>query len=190
MSRKVACLILILLGTTAALSATSKWNQACESDGDCEEIYGEKYLCDDEEKTCKHEKIWPFADSLSSDQLFGIILVILIAGVANSGGIGGGTILTPIYIFIFGYTFQGAIPLSKATIFAGAIANMAIIMRKVHPKRKGEFLIDYGLCSFTFPIVLPGTVTGVILNKSLPPALVLVMLTAYLVSQSFNIYKK
>lgn len=182
--------LLLLVGSAVALSSTNKWNQPCVSNEECQEYYGEKYVCDDEKYTCRHEKIYPFADRLEGYQLIGIILVVLISGVANSGGIGGGSMLTPLYIFVFGYTFQEAIPLSKATIFAGAIANLAIIIRKPHPKRKGEYLIDYGFSSMTFPLVLPGTVAGVILNKFLPPVLVLIMLAGYLLSQSMKVLEK
>jgi uncharacterized membrane protein YfcA len=98
--------------------------------------------------------------------------------------------LTPIFILVFGYTFQESIPLSKATILAGAIANLFIIIGKPHPKNKGEYLIDYGLSSIVFPIVLPGTVAGVILNKMLPPILVLIILTLYLIKTAIGVYSK
>lgn len=178
--------ILVLFGVCSA----GKFKQQCTVDAECQSYYGPKYECDSKDLTCRHELLFPFGDSLGLSELIGFILVVLVAGVANSGGVGGGVMLTPIFIFVFGYTFQESIPLSKATIFAGAIANLFIVVGKPHPKIKGEYLLDYGLSAISLPIVLPGTVTGVILNKSLPPILVLTILVAYLVKTATGIYAK
>jgi hypothetical protein len=183
-------ILILLLAISTGFVHADKFKEPCNIDADCQAYYGPKYECEIPEMTCRHQLLFPFKSSLDFNELIGFILVVLVAGVANSGGVGGGTMLTPIFIFIFGYTFQESIPLSKATIFAGAIANLFIIIGKPHPKHKGEYLIDFGLSSIIFPIVLPGTVTGVILNKFLPPILVLAILTFYLVKTAAGVYSK
>lgn len=188
-SNRVMAIVLILLMTTG-LTMADKFKEPCNIDSDCQAYYGPKYECEKETLTCRHELLFPFKRDIHAIQIIGFILVIVATGLANAGGIGGGAILTPIFIFLFGYTFQESIPLSKATILAGAIANLFIIVGKPHPKNKNEYLIDFGLSSVILPIVLPGTVTGVLLNKFLPPILVLVILAIYLMITTIDIYTK
>jgi hypothetical protein len=180
----------VLLLALSHLTRADKFTQTCTADIECHEVFGPKYECGEAAMKCVHEALFPFKGSLTLTDVVGFVLVILGAGIANSGGIGGGVMFTPVFIFLFGYTFQASIPLAKATIFAGSLANLFIIIRKPHPKKAGEYLVDYGLSSVIIPIVLPGTVTGVILNKTLPPILVLVIMTFYLVKTTLGILNK
>ena len=66
----------------------------------------------------------------------GLILIFLVSILTNAGGIGGGAILIPIYTFIFDFTIGASIPLSKATIFSGAVVNILLSFNnrvKNHP---------------------------------------------------------
>ena len=190
MARSSQVLTGVMLLALVHFTSADKFTQTCTADIDCQKVFGSKYECQKSDLMCIHEPLFPLKSSLSLVEAFGFILIILGSGIANSGGIGGGVMFTPVFIFFFGYTFQASIPLAKATIFAGALANLFIIIRKRHPKKPEEPLVDYGLSSVVIPIVLPGTVTGVILNKWLPPILVLVFMTIYLVHTSIGIFAK
>ena len=133
---------------------------------------------------------WPFTNQLKYDEAIGYITVIIASALANAGGIGGGGLLAPIYIFVFGYTIQEAIPLTKATILAGAIVNLFVIVHKPHPHKPGEYLIDFGLTAIILPMLLAGTMVGVILTQALPPLLTLGVLTLYLFYVSCQMYQK
>lgn len=61
---------------------------------------------------------------LDSSKTFGLLLITFISILTNAAGIGGGAIFIPIYTVIFQFTIGGAVPLSKATILAGAITNI------------------------------------------------------------------
>lgn len=105
---------------------------------------------------------------------------MVVAILTNAAGIGGGAILIPIYTFIFDYTVGGSIPLSKATILSGAITNIALTYNKRINNHDNSFLIDYRLVSFIVPLILAGTMVGVILMQILPPLIIFVFLIAYL----------
>lgn len=62
--------------------------------------------------------------------MIGAILIFLVSGLANAGGLGGGPIFIPIIIFFFDYVTAEAIPMSKATIFAGALVNSILIVTR------------------------------------------------------------
>ena len=54
-------------------------------------------------------------------------MIVFVSSLANAGGIGGGALLTPIYIWLYNFSFEDAIPLSKMTIFTGAVINYLIL---------------------------------------------------------------
>ncbi len=129
-------------------------------------------------------------EPFTNTKIFGLILIFFVTILTNAGGIGGGAILVPIYTFVFSFTVGGAIPLSKATILSGALVN--IIMQ--HNSRKSQdinkLLIDYNLVSFIVPLILAGTMIGVILTKMLPASLIFLFLIGYLFMSAFKILKK
>ena len=98
----------------------------------------------------------------------------------NAAGIGGGAILIPIYTFIFDFTVGGSIPLSKATILSGALMNIFLSYNKRIKNHQNSLLIDYKLVSFIVPLILAGTMIGVILIQVLPPLIIFVFLISYL----------
>jgi len=56
-------------------------------------------------------------------EIGGIIILPLLLGFANNGGVGGGGLIIPVCIAMFGFTTIQAIALSNATIFAGALVR-------------------------------------------------------------------
>jgi len=51
-------------------------------------------------------------------------------------------------------------------------------------------MIDYGLAGSTIPLLLGGTMIGVMLTKILPPIIVVILLSAYLVFSGYKMYIK
>ncbi len=120
----------------------------------------------------------------------GAILIIIVSAVANAGGIGGGAILIPIYVFSFDYTIGDSIPLSKATILAGAVVNILMTFNDRHPKDKNILMIDYEIIGFLIPLVLSGTMIGVTLTKLLPSIIIFTILILFLFSSTYKMLKK
>lgn len=80
---------------------------------------------------------------------------------ANAGGLGAGAVIIPIYMFIYGFAPTDSIPLSKITIFAGAITNVLFIWNSRLPNNPNAFLIGYEMSSAMIPLLLCGTMIGV-----------------------------
>lgn len=117
---------------------------------------------------------------LSFKKTLALLLIIIVSILTNAAGIGGGAIFIPIYTMLFDFTIGGAIPLSKATILAGAITNIFMAYDDRLIKQPNKLVIDYKLVSFIVPLILSGTMVGVMLMKILPPLIIFVFLVLYL----------
>ncbi len=56
-------------------------------------------------------------------EIGGVIILPLLLGFANIGGIGGGGLIIPVCIAMFGFSTIQAIALSNSTIFVGAFVR-------------------------------------------------------------------
>jgi ABC-type multidrug transport system fused ATPase/permease subunit len=109
---------------------------------------------------------------------------------ANAGGIGGGALLTPIYIWLYDFSFEDAIPLSKMTIFTGAIVNYIILKNVRMENNKNQPLINYNLSGLVVPMLLGGTTVGVMFAKTVPPIIILSLLLMFLMISIVSMTKK
>ena len=156
----------------------------CNTSTLCQEAYTKAYSCIN--KKCVHNDV-SFTDP---SQLLGILTLIIVSALANAGGIGGGALIIPVYMFLFNYTVGHSVPLSKATILAGAIINIIMSLNKRHPENKNRLLIDFRVSSFIVPLILAGTMTGVLFTKLLPSIVVFTVLVLYLVYTTHKTYIK
>lgn len=156
----------------------------CSKNSDCHLMYNDHYICSN--LKCRREDLFP----TSTKSNIGILLLTFISAVANAGGLGGGAVIVPVYIFLFDYVTAESIPMSKATIFAGAIMNVFLIACKKHPKDENKLLVDYGLAGTVIPLLLGGTMIGVLLTNILPPIITIVFLSLYLFYSTTGMYKK
>lgn len=115
--------------------------------------------------------------------------MIFVSILANAGGIGGGALLTPIYIWLFDFAVEDAIPLSKMTIFMGAIVNY-LILKNARLENSNLPLINYTLAGIIVPMLLAGTSIGVFGAKLFPPILILLFLSGFLVLSTFKMFQK
>jgi uncharacterized membrane protein len=86
------------------------------------------------------------------------------------------------------YTHE-AIPVSKLTIFAGAITSFLLNFGQLHPKRKA-MSIDYNIPYLIVPLLLFGTMVGISLNKVMPPWIILIFLSILLFVNTYKTIKK
>merc|ERR1712190_160992 len=111
----------------------------------------------------------------------GAMCAILVGSmIAAGGGLGGGGVFVPIYILILGYPPKFAAALSQATIFGGSIVNLLMNLRKHHPLRTHRPLTDFSTLLIFEPMLLVGTIIGVLLNVMFPDILILILLAAVL----------
>lgn len=81
----------------------------------------------------------------------------------------------PILILVVAYTARDAVPLSNAMVVAVGLVNVVQIAPQRHPVADRP-LIDYWLGMVMVPMMLSGTVFGVLLNTMFPNWLVLTLL--------------
>merc|ERR1719283_311599 len=100
--------------------------------------------------------------------------------IAAGGGLGGGGVFVPIYILILQYPPKYAAALSQATIFGGSMVNLAMNLKKAHPERSHRPLTDFSTLLIFEPMLLVGTIIGVLLNVMFPEILILILLAIVL----------
>eukprot|EP01084_Bolivina_argentea_P288082 494404_1 len=130
-----------------------------------------------------------FTDQVGND--IGAMFAILIgAMIAAGGGLGGGGVFVPIYILILGYPPKFAAALSQATIFGGSIVNLIMNLKKSHPTRKHRPLTDFSTLLIFEPMLLVGTIIGVLLNVMFPDILILILLAIVLTYATIRTSRK
>jgi len=92
-------------------AATTVENIVCSTSADCPNSAFAK--CDS--GFCEHKDVFPATIS----ELVGVFLLPILLGLANNGGVGGGGLIIPICIAVFGFSTIQAIALSNSTIFVG-----------------------------------------------------------------------
>jgi len=120
-----------------------------------------------------------FVDHLASDIEAGVAIFVG-AMIAAGGGLGGGGVFVPIYILIQGLPPKFAAALSQATIFGGSIVNFIMNLQKTHPTRSHRPLTDFATLLMFEPMLLAGTIIGVLLNVICPDIVILILLALVL----------
>ena len=93
-------------------------------------------------------------------------------------------------MFFFNFVSSEAIPLSRLTIFSASLVNYIINFTSRDPENPKKFLINYELASVMMPILMAGSQVGVILSKFLPAFLVTIILFAYLISSTWQMFTR
>jgi uncharacterized membrane protein YfcA len=115
---------------------------------------------------------------------------VLAVALCSGGGIGGGGILVPLYILLDGLDEHQAIPLSKVVIFGAAFTDFWLYRDLRHPAQKWRSLISYDLAVIMEPLILFGTVVGVLLNIILPTLAIGVALIILLTYTAYRMFAK
>mmetsp|Transcript_13011 Transcript_13011/g.19628 ORF Transcript_13011/g.19628 Transcript_13011/m.19628 type:complete len:493 (+) Transcript_13011:103-1581(+) len=132
-----------------------------------------------------HKDLFP----LDSNDIIGTILCVIGLMIAASGGIGGGGILVPLLILIFGFSPKMAIPLSNFTILGSSLTNLTLNLSKRHPDVDRP-LVDWDLIMIMEPLTAAGAVCGTFLAKTLPDWALTLSLVVVLALTSHRTLKK
>jgi len=116
---------------------------------------------------------------LKTMDIVGFAVSAFLIMIAAGGGIGGGGVLVPTYIFILGFPPHLAIPLSNATILGSSLANCILNAKKRHPTANRP-LIDWDIMLVMEPVTIAGSVVGTYVNALMPPWLLCVLLVLLL----------
>lgn len=135
---------------------------------------------------CVNNDLFP----LSNKEIFGSMSAFVAIILASGSGLGGGGLLVPLYILIMTMSSHEAVPLSKSTIFGGAIASFLLNVKKRHPLVHSRPLIDYETMLLMEPMTLAGTIVGVNLNAVFPEWLITMLIVLLLTQTTIRMYHK
>jgi uncharacterized membrane protein YfcA len=122
---------------------------------------------------------------------FGLAMFFILLGLANIGGIGGGGLIIPICIAMFGTTTRQAVALSNSTIFWGSFTRFFFFsIYDKNPDDEGKTLIDYSISSVMLPMVLVGSYAGILVSILLPEVAMTTILTLLLIFLTYSTIKK
>ena len=135
---------------------------------------------------CEHKDVLPpiFLE------VIGIMILPVLLGLANNGGVGGGGLIIPISIAMFGFTTIQAIALSNSTIFLGAaVRYFGYSIRQTHPNKKAT-IVDYNLASVMVPLVVFGSFAGTIVSSILPEAVLTIIIAILMIYLTYDSISK
>lgn len=190
MNKRKGCLIIQLLtGWSFALQFTPNSFIQCENDSDCGNTgYQICYL-----NACQHKHFWP----MTASEIFGTLMQMFTAVLALFGGVGGGSLYIPLQVIFYQFETKEAINLSNGLIIAACFGKFCASVFDKNRDAKHMPIIDYNSCLIFAPMVLAGSLFGVILNQILPEiiigAILFVTLSSsatYAIKKSIKIYRK
>jgi uncharacterized membrane protein YfcA len=117
------------------------------------------------------------------------VVMTLLLALANIGGIGGGGIIIPVCISMYGFGTRHAIALSNAIIFMGAVTRyLGFSSNDCNPFDKSKTLINHSLSCIMMPMVLMGSYVGVMLNILMPEVVICIVLTIVLLFLTYETF--
>ena len=182
----VAILNLTPLGIIHKLKVLSgiREGQKCWQDTDCQDF---PYIECNEDRRCEHKGAFPVVGW----EILGCFVLPLMLGFANIGGIGGGGLIIPVLMALFGFGPQNAVALSNSTIFVAAtIRYFMFSIHEKNPHDPQKTVIDYTLASVMMPIVLAGSYLGALANILFPEAILAILICILLIYVTITTFKK
>eukprot|EP00359_Climacostomum_virens_P005314 CAMPEP_0204904664 /NCGR_PEP_ID=MMETSP1397-20131031/4988_1 /ASSEMBLY_ACC=CAM_ASM_000891 /TAXON_ID=49980 /ORGANISM="Climacostomum Climacostomum virens, Strain Stock W-24" /LENGTH=489 /DNA_ID=CAMNT_0052073473 /DNA_START=29 /DNA_END=1498 /DNA_ORIENTATION=+ len=158
---------------TAALQDT------CDKQEDCRALSE----CDKDE--CIHKKLQDPAPS----EYVGIVIIFIVCGAGAGTGLGGGPLMTPIFILIWFFSSHDAIPLAQIVIFAASITTIGFRVLERNP-RVNRPMMHWDLLILLQSPIICGTLFGVLINFSFPEWLILILLELLLLFGTYTTAKK
>ncbi|KAL0485863.1 sulfite exporter TauE/SafE family protein [Acrasis kona] len=121
-------------------------------------------------------------------EIFATIICTLGGMLCASSGIGGGGIYVSMLLLLGKMSPQVAVPLSTVLIFGSSCSNFALLAFTKHPHADRP-VINYSVSLVTQPIVLSGTILGVLFNIMFPSWLIIVLLCVLLCFTTYRTVK-
>ncbi|KAL4426426.1 hypothetical protein ABPG74_004443 [Tetrahymena malaccensis] len=152
----------------------SELEHQCETDSDC----GYMQICN-QLFQCHRKNLFP----MTLTELLGSVVILVVVGIGQAAGIGGGLIVVPVLMSFFGYETKKSIALVFITIFSASLGNLMSFMKQKH--KDGGPVIDYKIVVLSLPTIMVGSIYGVALNKFIPQ-IVLAFALAFFILQSLT----
>ena len=170
--------IVIVLIFLTTLTQSSEEDTSCDTDSDCP-IYN---VCSNKE--CERKELFPMAEA----EIGGTILLVFMAIISISGGIGGSAICSALLLSLYRFMPHQAVALTQSFLLSGTTTAICLKIRDRHPTRDRPIIYYDFLLQLSCPLVL-GVSIGVLVNPAFPGWLILALLTvviAIVVSLTFR----
>jgi len=106
------------------------------------------------------------------EEIGGIFAVFFLKICTTMAGVGGGPIIQPVVIVLFGFLTKDAVTVGAFATFLATVASFIANFRQRHPEKRHSVLLDYGVTSIMMPTTLAGAQIGSYLLVILPAVLV------------------
>lgn len=112
-----------------------------------------------------------------------LLIVGLLLGMAQSGGIGGGGLISPILILSYNYSAGEAVRYTYLFMFFASIGSYSQLKSESF---NGKPTINYELALLVLPLMMSGAIYGVSLNKFVPNIIIFMALLYILYTMYFK----
>ena len=134
---------------------------------------------------CVRKDIFP----LTLREIIGGLIIMVLIRFSNTGSVRGGSILSPILLFVFKYRPNKTIIVIYVLIFGGSLGSFLNVFF-LRDQERGNPLMIYDLALIIVPAMLIGSNIGVLLNSMVPPIITLIALISVifiLLKRIFNL---
>jgi len=102
---------------------------------------------------CYHKHVLP----IEGPEWGGYSLIMVLMGLCNVAGIGGGAINQPIIQYFFKFEIKESIALSDMIILCGSLTRFIYTLRMKNPIKPKTPLVDYSLATIMISTALAGS---------------------------------
>ena len=128
---------------------------------------------------------------MKEQEWWGLLLVAITLFYANLSGTTSGGLVVPLTISFMSFDVRNAIALSNSSIFVASAIRLVSIFNESHPKKNGTgLLVDHNIVVLSLPLIVMGTVVGVLANIVLPTVIIIGVYVVGCVCLSFSMYCK
>ena len=138
----------------------------CTVDSDCSEIL---YIC--LSNLCTHKSFFPF----SSLDLLTLFLVFIASIITTVAGVGGGLFFFPILLGVSNFYPTPAVAISLSIVMMLMIVRFLMSYKERNP-HSDRPLINYDISVILCPSSIVGTIFGVLLNRTSPNWILLILI--------------
>ena len=108
--------------------------------------------------------------------IIGLLLTFISNILTNYIGVTGAGMLFSLLIFFFGFPTKKAIPIYKFCNLMAAFINMIYIFSTRNSENKNELYLDWNLSAYCIPILVTGSMIGVLVSEYFPAVYLLIMI--------------
>ena len=175
---KPLCLnLLILVSAFAIVDPSLSSMTPCKSDSFCQQSFNDNYYCDPHTSRCNRQALLP-SDSWVT--IVGCVGVLLFNVLSYSLGVSSNAISFPALILFFAFTGKDTMAVLKTGNILASFINLIFVLGLRDPQNGNKLFVDFNLLIFITPMMLIGTMIGIVAFGILPAIFSYIFITVTL----------